>query len=177
MYQLVNFRASSTCIVESIHVQDLKALEKCNIELSDILKQMQIEILNGEKSDLDFFRFKPPRTKDIPAIYKKVIRKKFRDAIINFCKQVRSGEKRQLPALKALKEFQEERAIQNQKMNELKFNSNIREKKNLINEFLDSKQAYNVKKPSGLLKRNSESDLSVDENAQYEDSQVDLFES
>jgi CRP-like cAMP-binding protein len=40
MYQLVNFRASSTCIVESIHVQDLKALEKCNIELSDILKQM-----------------------------------------------------------------------------------------------------------------------------------------
>jgi len=52
---------------------------------------------------------------------------------------VRSGEKKQLPALKALKEFQEERSIQNQKMNELKFNSNIREKKNLINEFLDSK--------------------------------------
>jgi hypothetical protein len=57
-----------------------------HIQLSDIFKQVEIEILNGEKTDLDFFRFRPPRTKSIPAKYKRLIRKKFRQTVINFCK-------------------------------------------------------------------------------------------
>jgi len=105
LYQLVNFRASSTCIVESIKIKDLKRLEKSHIQLSDIFKQIEIEILNDEKTDLDFFRYRAPRTKAIPLNVKKIIRKKFRVAVINFCKQVKSGEKQQLPALDALKKF------------------------------------------------------------------------
>ena len=65
MYQLVNFKASTTCLIESIQISDLRALARSHITLSDILKTMEIEILNGEKSDLDFFRYKPPRTVEI----------------------------------------------------------------------------------------------------------------
>lgn len=86
MYNLVNYKASSTCIVESILVKDLQALEKSNIELSDILSQMEVDILNGEKSDLDFFRFKPPRAQEIPANVKRLIRKKFKEAAFKYCK-------------------------------------------------------------------------------------------
>lgn len=145
MYQLVNFRAGSTSIVESISIKDLRELEKNHIQLSDILKQMEIEILNGEKSDLDFFRFKPPRTKEIPQNIKKLIRKKFRDAIINFCKQYKLEKRQMLPPLEALKQFQEERNIQMIKLNELKFNS-IREKKKLISD--ENLKDDPVKKPS-----------------------------
>lgn len=95
---------------------------------------MEIEILNGEKSDLDFFRFKPPRTKDIPPNVKRLIRKKFREAAMKYCKQVQQGEKDQLPALTALTKFQEERRLQNQRLNELTFNSNLNKKKNIIND-------------------------------------------
>ena len=58
MYQLVTFKAVSTCIVETISIKQLRSLEKSHIHLRDILKTMEIDILNGEKSDLDFFRFK-----------------------------------------------------------------------------------------------------------------------
>ena len=139
MYQMVNYRASTTCIVESILVKDLKALEKNNIQLSDILKQMEIDILNGEKSDLDFFRFKPQRTGEMPPNVKKLIRKKFRDAAMKYCKQVRSGKLNELPALTALRKFQEERSLQRKKLDELKFSSNMNQKKNPISEFLNTK--------------------------------------
>ena len=61
MYQLVNFKAVTTCIVETIEINALKELEKNHIPLRDILKKLEIDILQGEKSDLDFFRFMPPR--------------------------------------------------------------------------------------------------------------------
>ena len=86
---------------------------------------MEIDILNGEKSDLDFFRFKPPRTGEMPTNVKKLIRKKFRDAAMKYCKKVQQGEVDQLPALAALKKFQEERDQQTKKLNELKFSSNV----------------------------------------------------
>ena len=92
---------------------------------------MEIEILNGEKSDLDFFRFLPPREIEIPVNVKRMILKKFREAIIKFCKQIQSGEREQLPALEALKTFQKDRKLQLLKLDELKFNS-VKEKKKLI---------------------------------------------
>ena len=104
-------------------MKDLKILERSHIQLSDIFKQIEIEILNNEKTDLDFFRYRPPRTKAIPLNVKKIIRKKFRVAVINFCKQIKSGEKEQLPALEALKKFQIDRQKQLKKLNDLKFNS------------------------------------------------------
>ena len=57
IYQLVNFKALSTCVIETISISELRELEKNHLELRDILKQMEIEILNGEKSNLDYFRF------------------------------------------------------------------------------------------------------------------------
>jgi hypothetical protein len=66
MYQLVTFKAISTCIVESIKLQDLKELEKRNADLRDTLKQLEIDILNGEKSNFDYFRYLPERKTEIP---------------------------------------------------------------------------------------------------------------
>lgn len=93
MYQLVNFRASTTCIIETIKISDLKALAKTHIILSDILKKMEIEILNGEKSDLDFFRYRPPRTVEIQDKFKSKMREKFRNGILKFTKELKNGEK------------------------------------------------------------------------------------
>ena len=93
MYQLVNFRASTTCIIETIKIEDLRALAKTHILLSDTLKKMEIEILNGEKSDLDFFRYRPPRTKEIEDKFKSKMREKFRNGILKFTKEINNGEK------------------------------------------------------------------------------------
>jgi len=38
MHQLVNFRARTTCIVESINIKELRTLEKSYIHLSDIFR-------------------------------------------------------------------------------------------------------------------------------------------
>ena len=88
MYQLVNFKASTTCVIESIQINDLRSLARSHITLSDILKTMEIEILNGEKSDLDFFRYKPPRTVEIQDKFKSKMREKFRRGILSFCKEI-----------------------------------------------------------------------------------------
>ena len=60
-----------------------------------------------------------------------MIRKKFRDSIIKFCKEVQSGERQQLPALEALRQFKDERRRQLLKLNELKYSSG-KLKKNLL---------------------------------------------
>jgi len=72
---------------------------------------MEIEILNGEKSDLYFFRYKPPRTVEIQDKFKSKMREKFRRGILSFCKEIQSGKREQLQALEALKNFQEDRKI------------------------------------------------------------------
>jgi hypothetical protein len=123
MFQLVTFKALTTCTVETIDVKALRELEKRHIQLRDILKVMEIEILNGEKSDLDFFRFKPPLQQTFDDKIKKIFRSKFRKTITMFVKQIQSGEKKQLLALEALKQFQDERKKQMVKLNELKFSS------------------------------------------------------
>lgn len=82
MYQLVNFKAVTTCVVETIDIDALRELEKNHIPLRDILKKLEIDILQGEKSDLDFFRFMPPRSQNIKSRVRKLIRKKFRERIV-----------------------------------------------------------------------------------------------
>ena len=61
--QLVNFRASTSCLVYMIDVNSLRKMEKKFIQISDNFKTMEIDIMKGEKTDLDFFRFMPPRVK------------------------------------------------------------------------------------------------------------------
>ena len=102
--QLVQFRAKTTCFVELISIKQLRELEKQYFQLSDIFKKLAIEIENGEKTDLDFFRYRPPRdriTEDIKCL----IRKKFRIAVINYYRKHKQGLAQPLPALEALKEL------------------------------------------------------------------------
>jgi len=42
MQQIVNLRATTTCVIESIEVEDLKMLSKKYLELSDAMKALQI---------------------------------------------------------------------------------------------------------------------------------------
>lgn len=105
MQQIVNFRATTTCVIESIEVEDLKMLSKKYLELSDVMKTLQISINNQDKTDLDFFRYRPPRDKPFPEDLKKQIRRKFRAAVINFYHKFKRGESKRMLALDALREF------------------------------------------------------------------------
>lgn len=108
-YQMVSFRASSTCIVETISIKDLFLLQKSHIQLSDIFKQVEIDILNGEKTNLDYFRYIPPRNAEISDDFYNIIksrtRSKFRSAVIKFTKEIKSGERKPMVALEALRKF------------------------------------------------------------------------
>ena len=59
--------------------------------MNDIFRQLTIEIENDDKTDLDFFRYRPPRDK-MPDNIKFLIRKKFRGAIINFYRKFKQGK-------------------------------------------------------------------------------------
>lgn len=65
--------------------------------------------MKGDKTDLDFFRFMPVRTKVLAQNIKRLIRRKFRATVIKFVQQRRDGQLNQLPALDALKAFQDDR--------------------------------------------------------------------
>lgn len=78
-------------------------MEKNFIQLSDNFRAMEIDIMKGEKTDLDFFRFMPARRKVLSQNIKRLIRRKFRATVIKFVHQKRAGILDQLPALDALK--------------------------------------------------------------------------
>jgi hypothetical protein len=103
-------------------VQDLKALSKKYLELSDVMKALQIEINNQEKTDLDFFRYKVVREKPFSDEIKRQIRRKFRASVINFYYRFKQGQTKNLVALDALKEFQDKRRKQDLKLNQIKTN-------------------------------------------------------
>ena len=70
---------------------------------------MEIEILKGDKTDLYFFRFMPVRKKVLAQNIKRLIRRKFRATVIKFVQMNREGKMLELPALDALKAFQDDR--------------------------------------------------------------------
>ena len=131
-YQVVSFRASSTCIVETISMKDLFTLQRSHIELSDTFKQVEIDILNGEKTNLDYFRYIPPRNKEISDDFFNIIksrtRSKFRQVVLQFCQDIKSGNRKPMLALDALKKFQIDREAQQAKINDLKFNTKQKKK-------------------------------------------------
>jgi hypothetical protein len=69
--------------------------------------------LNGEKTNLDYFRYIPPRNEDLSdelyTIIKSRTRSKFRDAVVKFCNEIKSGERKPMVALDALNKFQDDR--------------------------------------------------------------------
>ena len=63
--QLVNFKAKSSCIVETIAVKDLDFVERTYLQLSDEIKKLKLLIDNKDKSELDFFRYLRPLRKQL----------------------------------------------------------------------------------------------------------------
>jgi len=58
---LFDFKVSSTnAIVISVNLRDLEALAKKDLELADGIKKTKVEIISGQKSDFDYFRFLAP---------------------------------------------------------------------------------------------------------------------
>ena len=72
--------------------------------------------MNGEKTNLDYFRYIPPRNSDLSDDLFKIIksrtRSKFRNAVINFCNEIKNGVRKPMRALDALNKFQAEREQQ-----------------------------------------------------------------
>ena len=89
------------------NAKDLKKLQRQYLQLNDILTRLDIDIEGNQMTDLDFFRFKKTLSNPMPDHIKRAIRLKFRATVIDFYRKVKQGEAQRLPALEALKAFQE----------------------------------------------------------------------
>ena len=67
--QLVNFKAKTSCIVETITIKDLDYVERTYLQLSDEIKKLKLLIDNKDKSELDFFRYLRPLRKQLQVTY------------------------------------------------------------------------------------------------------------
>lgn len=107
--QLVNFKAKTSCIVETIEVKDLEFIERTYLQLSDEIKKLKLLIDNKDKSELDFFRYLKPLKKEHKANVKAQVRRKFRAAVKKFTRKYKE-DKNCLPnALIALQDIMKER--------------------------------------------------------------------
>lgn len=104
MVQHVNFRASTGCIINTLQVKSLRKLEKENLQINDCLSKLEIQIKNGSKTHLDFFRYQPPRGKEFNERIRRMLRLKFRAFIIYLVQKKRRNQLRKLPALEAVRE-------------------------------------------------------------------------
>ena len=105
--QLVDFVAKTDVIIEYIRVKDLKKLQREYLMLNDILTRLDIDIEGDQMTDLDFFRFKRSLKAPMPDRLRREIRLKFRATVIDFYRKYAKGEAQRLPALEALRAFQE----------------------------------------------------------------------
>jgi len=71
-------------------------------------------------TDLDFFRFKRELKNPLSADQKRAFRRKFRKNVIRFYKQIKAGEAKRLPALEALKAYQDYKKAKRREYLELK---------------------------------------------------------
>lgn len=81
---MVNFKAKSSCIVETINIKDLEKLERTYLQLSDEIKKLKLQIANKDKSELDFFRYLKPLRAELSEDIRRMIKRKFRAAVIKF---------------------------------------------------------------------------------------------
>jgi len=59
----VDFVANSECSLDVISVEDISTLEMCSVGFSDVSRLLHAQIEIGEKTQLDYFRFRPPRAR------------------------------------------------------------------------------------------------------------------
>ncbi|MFS8159902.1 MAG: cyclic nucleotide-binding domain-containing protein [Candidatus Roizmanbacteria bacterium] len=91
MKQILNFKAKTICIVETIKTDDLINLSKTMIQLKDVIKELEVEIKTDSKTDFDFFRFKKDKKRDFTELKKQKIRSKFRYALSKFINKYKEG--------------------------------------------------------------------------------------
>ena len=103
----MDFVAKTDVIIEYIRVKDLKKLQREYLMLNDILTRLDIDIEGDQMTDLDFFRFKRSLKAPMPDRRRREIRLKFRATVIDFYRKYKKGEAQRLPALEALRAFQE----------------------------------------------------------------------
>ena len=103
----MDFVAKTDVIIEYIRVKDLKKLQREYLQLNDILTRLDIDIEGDQMTDLDFFRFKRTLKAPMPDHIRREIRLKFRATVIDFYRKFKKGEAQRLPALEALRAFQE----------------------------------------------------------------------
>lgn len=107
--QLVNFKAKTSCIVETIEVKDLEYIERTYLQLSDEVKKLKLLIENKDKSELDFFRYLKPLKKELKANIRAQVRRKFRVAVKKFTKMYKDNKNCLPNALVALQDIIKER--------------------------------------------------------------------
>ena len=106
---LQKFVARTVCVVESISREDFFQIAKKYYQLADKLDFIRQKFQEDE-TDFDFFRYKQPR--QFSEEVKRIIRMKFRVALSRWIRKYRKKEVDIPPALKILKEFQQNRADQ-----------------------------------------------------------------
>ena len=94
-------------MIESISRDDFFQIAKKYYQLADKLDIIRKQFQQDE-TDFDFFRYKQPR--NFPEATKRQIRLKFRVALTHWIRKYRKNEVDIPPALKILKEFQQNRA-------------------------------------------------------------------
>jgi len=134
--QLVNFKAKTSCIVETIDVKDLQYIERTYLQLSDEVKKLKLLIDNKDKSELDFFRYLKPLKREHKENIRAQVRKKFKAAVKKFTKKYKENKTCLPNALIALQDIMKERRkkqreiLHLQRINTIKY---LQEKSPLIN--------------------------------------------
>jgi hypothetical protein len=117
---MVDFVAKTPVVIEYIKAKDLKKLGRQYLQLNDVLTRLEIDLDGNQMTDLDFFRFKKVLKEPLDAEKKRAFRKKFRRNVIKFYKQIKAGEAKRLPALEALKAYQDYKKAKRREYLELK---------------------------------------------------------
>lgn len=103
-----------------------------------------------------------------------MIRKKFREAVIKYCKEIQSGERKPQPALEALRKFQSERKKQRVKLNQLKFNQQTNKQRLFVCE--EEPEEAKVNDPNQDPEWNSQKDSDSQNNKKKADEAIDGFQ-
>lgn len=116
--QLQKFVAKTICIVESISREDFFQIAKKYYQLADKLDFIR-QKFEEDETDFDFFRYRIAN-RNFSDKLKSLIRKKFRVALTRFIRKYKKGETDIPPALRILKEFQQDRSDKQMEINRLR---------------------------------------------------------
>ena len=83
--QILTFVAKGDCVIASLSRDKVHELENQFYQMRDELMKVRISLIDGSASEFDFFRYCEPLKPEA----RKAIRKKFRDCMHKFMKQLK----------------------------------------------------------------------------------------